>query len=88
MIDFLAGAVTLGFAIAGACFLRFWRRTRDRLFIHFAFAFWLFACNQLFVSFLAADDERVGYAYLLRVVGYLLILIAILGKNLAPFLRG
>jgi hypothetical protein len=84
VIDFLAGAVTLGYAIAGMCFLRFWRKTRDRLFIHFAVAFGLFACNQLLVAILSADDERVGYAYLLRVVGFVVILIAILGKNAFP----
>lgn len=84
MTTFFAGAVTMGFAIAGVCFLRFWKQTRDRLFFHFAVAFWLFACNQLLTSVLAADDERAGYAYLLRVVGYVLILVAILGKNVFP----
>jgi len=41
MIEFLSGAVTMGFAIASAFFLRFWRRTGDRLFLVFALAFWL-----------------------------------------------
>jgi hypothetical protein len=33
LIDFLSGAVTMGFVIAGLFFLRFWKRTRERLFI-------------------------------------------------------
>ena len=41
LIDFLSGAVTMGFVIAGLFFLRFWKRTREGLFIAFAFAFWL-----------------------------------------------
>ena len=35
LVGFLAGAVTLGFFVASAFFLRFWRRTRDRLFLAF-----------------------------------------------------
>ena len=42
MIEYLAGAVTLGFAVAALFFLRFWRRTGDRLFMAFAAAFALF----------------------------------------------
>lgn len=81
MIEFLAGAVTFGHAIAGFCFLRFWRRTRDSLFLAFAFAFWLFGTNQLLVSVLGARSEEATFAYVLRVLGYLLILGAIVAKN-------
>jgi hypothetical protein len=81
VIEFLAGAVTFGHAIAGFCFLRFWRRTRDPLFLAFAFAFGLFGVNQFLVSLLGAGSENATYAYVLRVLGYLLILGAIVGKN-------
>ena len=37
--DFLSGAVALGFFVCGLYFLRFWRRTRDQLFLAFALAF-------------------------------------------------
>jgi len=84
VIDFLSGAVTLGYAIAGVSFLRFWRKTRDRLFVHFACAFWLFAANQLLISVLRAPDDRSTYAYLLRVFGFALIVVAIVGKNSPP----
>jgi len=33
MIEFLAGAVTLGYLIAAGFFWRFWRKTADRLFL-------------------------------------------------------
>lgn len=84
MIDFLSGALTFAFIIAGVFFLRFWHKTGDALFLAFAVAFWFFALNQLIVSALGAADERTGYAYLLRVLGFTLILVAIVGKNLAP----
>ena len=82
MIEFLAGAVTLGYLVAGVFFLRFWRKTRDRLFLAFAAAFVLLALNQGIATFLEAGDERTVYAYALRVLGFLLILWAILEKNL------
>ena len=46
MIEYLSGAVTMGFVVAAIFFLRFWRRTSDRLFLSFALAFALLALNQ------------------------------------------
>jgi hypothetical protein len=83
MLDFLSGAVALAYLVAGVYFLRFRRITRDRLFLSFALAFWLLALNQAIVALLGANDERTGYAYLLRVLGFGLILAAIVRKNLS-----
>jgi hypothetical protein len=83
VIEFLSGAVTLGFVIAAVFFLRFWRRTADRLFLAFGIAFVLLALNQGLAQWLGAADERVGYAYLLRVIGFVLILGAIVDKNIS-----
>lgn len=82
MIEMLSGALLLSYVIAGAYFFRFWRRIGDRLFLHFATAFWLFALNQLATSILDVSDETAGYEYLLRVLGFALILVAIVDKNL------
>lgn len=46
LFDFLSGAITLGFLVAGLFFLRFWRRTHDRLFLAFAIAFALLGLGQ------------------------------------------
>jgi len=83
MIQLLSGALILAYAVAALHFLKFWRRTEERLFLHFAIAFWLFALNQLVSSVPVVTDETSGYEYLLRVVGFLIILIAIANKNLA-----
>jgi len=83
MIEFLAGAVTFGYLVATLFFLRFWRRTADRLFFAFAIAFALLALNQALAQWLGAADERVGYTYLLRVLGFVLILGAIVDKNVS-----
>jgi peptidoglycan/LPS O-acetylase OafA/YrhL len=83
MIEFLSGAVTMGYLIAAGFFTRFWRKTGERLFIAFAVAFALLALNQGLAQWLGAADERVAYTYLLRVLGFVLILAAIVDKNLA-----
>jgi hypothetical protein len=83
VIEFLAGALTLAYVLAGVHFLRFWRKTRDRLFLAFALAFWLLTANQAAVALMGVDDERTGYVYVLRVLGFLLILLAIVDKNVS-----
>lgn len=83
LIDFLSGAVTLGFFVAGAFFMKFWRRTGDRLFLSFAAAFVLLALNQILAAFLGASDELTPYTYILRVLGFALILLAIVDKNVS-----
>jgi peptidoglycan/LPS O-acetylase OafA/YrhL len=83
MIEFLSGAITMGFLVAAGFFMRFWRQTADRLFLAFAIAFALLAINQAIAQWLGAADERVGYTYFLRVLGFVLILGAIVDKNVA-----
>ena len=83
MIEFLSGALTMGYLVAAGFFARFWRKTVDRLFLAFAVAFVLLALNQTLAQWLGAADERLGYTYLLRVLGFVLILAAIVDKNLA-----
>jgi hypothetical protein len=83
MIDFLAGAVTLGYSVAAVFFLRFWRKTADRLFLAFGAAFALLAVNQVLAAVLEFGDERTPYVYSLRVLGFLLILWAVIDKNLS-----
>jgi hypothetical protein len=81
MTAFLSGAVTLAFFISAAFFARFWRKTRDRLFLAFAVAFGLFGLNQGIGYVLSVVSEPYSVVYVLRVLGYLLILAAILDKN-------
>jgi hypothetical protein len=81
MIDFLSGAVTLGFLVAGAFFLQFWRKTADRLFLAFAAAFALFALNQALSFVLTVVSEPWSLIYALRVIGFVVILAAIVDKN-------
>ncbi len=82
MIEMLSGALLLSYVVASLHFLRFWQRSGDRLFLHFAFAFLLFAANQLASSIPVVTDETLGYEYLLRVAGFVVIIASILDKNI------
>lgn len=85
MQDFILGMTALGCAVAALYFLRFWRASRDRLFLIFALAFFLMGCIRVGLGCatelgLKADEHSV-YLYSLRLVAYLLILVAIVDKN-------
>ena len=82
MIEFLLGATSMATAIVGLVFLRFYRRTRDRLFLFFAGAFWLESASRIGMWQLNPLDENEMVFYVIRLVAYGLILAAILDKNL------
>ena len=81
LLDFTAGAITLGFLIAGTFFLRFWRDTRDTLFAGFAIAFFLLGVGQALLTFLAVQDEEKSWLYVVRLAAFLCLLLAIARKN-------
>jgi xanthine/uracil permease len=78
--QFLLGAIVLGCGVAGLFFLRFWRRTRDRLFLIFGVAFWTLGVNWLALVFTRQDEVRT-WLYGLRLVAFVLILVGIIDKN-------
>jgi hypothetical protein len=82
MESFLAGVIAAGHLVAGLFFLRFWARTRDALFAAFACAFCLFALNQALVTLSGIPREEQSWIYLLRVGGFVLIIVGIAAKNM------
>jgi hypothetical protein len=82
LTDFLAGAITLGYLVVAAFFLRFWRRTSDPLFAIFALAFLVLAGNQAVVTLSGIEREALSWVYLLRAAAFTLIIVAIVAKNL------
>ena len=81
LYDFLSGAVALGFAVSALFFLKYWRRTREELFLAFALAFVLLGLSQAVLTLAALPTEERGSLYLLRLAAFLLILVAIWRKN-------
>lgn len=80
-LAFLSGAITLGFAVAALFFLRFWRDTRDELFLSFSIAFLLLGLAQAILALGGVPSEHRSWVYLVRLAAFVLILIAIARKN-------
>lgn len=80
---FLLGIIVTASLIASAFFLKFWKQTRDPLFLSFAAAFAVESLNR--AMFLVIDNPSDGNAaiYSIRLLSYLLILAAIVQKNRA-----
>ena len=73
------GALTFSCVIAAVFFLKYWSSTRDRFFLWFAAAFLTFGLNWALVAFV--DTEYTHFVYVVRLVGFLLIIAAIISKN-------
>ena len=84
LFDFLSGAVTFGFLLAGMFFLRFWKRTGDLLFLAFAAAFWLLGIGQALLTLTSIPEEERSWLYLVRLAAFALILAAVVRKNRSP----
>lgn len=81
LLNFLAGAVTFGFLLAGLFFLRFWKKTGDSLFLSFALAFVLLGIGQGLLALANVPLEERSWLYLFRLAAFALILTAIIRKN-------
>jgi hypothetical protein len=81
LLSLLSGAVVMGFGLAGLFFLRFWKKTRDELFLAFTLAFWLLGMGQALLTLSNVPVEERSWIYLIRLAAFLLILGAIWRKN-------
>jgi len=79
---FLLGVVCASSLIAALFFLRFWRHTRDSLFIAFTVFFATEGINEAYVASLAHPNLGSFVVTLVRLLAVLGILGAILRKNM------
>lgn len=79
--DFLAGAIVMGLVVAALMFLRFWKRTREGLFLAFSGSFLLLGVTQALLTLGNFHDEERSWLYLLRLAAFLLILFAMGWQN-------
>lgn len=77
---FISGFLTMGYATAALFFLRFWRDSRDRLFAFFAVGFALLAVQRTLLGVV----HPVEILYAVRLLAFLLMVIAIVEKNRRP----
>lgn len=80
-IELMSGAIVAASFAIGLYFLRFWRQTGDRFFVLFSAAFWTFGSDRIAQALTHRGDESRTYIYLVRLLAFVLILIAILDKN-------
>jgi len=78
---FLLGVLVTSSLVAAAFFLKFWKQTRDLLFLGFGAAFLIEGLNR--IAFLFVDNPQAGnnLLYGIRLLSYLVILAAIANKN-------
>ena len=81
---FVAGLLAAGYLVIGLFFARFWVRTRDRLFLMFAIAFWVLVLQRVATVVTAEWIENTTWLYGLRLAAFVIILVAIIDKNRAP----
>ena len=81
MREFIWGTLTMGHLIAALLLLRSWRLSRDRLFLFFSIAFATLALNWLGLALIDPAHELQHYVYLLRLLGFLLLIVGIVDKN-------
>ena len=81
VLQFLYGGLTVMCILIGVFFLRYWRLQRDRFFLGFGVAFWAFAGSWGIHLVLATSLETGPGGYVLRLLGFVCIIISIIDKN-------
>ena len=77
----LLGAISITSLIIALFFLRFWRKTGDRFFLFFAISFGAEGLNRAVLGLTLHPNEGQPFFYIVRLVSFALILIAIADKN-------
>jgi uncharacterized membrane protein HdeD (DUF308 family) len=78
---FLLGVIATASVTAGVFFLKFWKETRDSLFLLFALAFIIEGLNRTVFVMLPHPSEGWPAIYLVRCFAFLLIVAGIVNKN-------
>lgn len=78
---FLLGVIVTTSLTAGTYFLKFWKSTRDPLFLAFAAAFIIEGLNRVSFLFIDRPNEGSPAIYVVRLLAFLLIIAAIVRKN-------
>ena len=81
MNQLMLGAIAMATLTIGLFFLRFWKKTRDRFFLFFAVAFGLEGFNRILLGLNYNSNENDPIYYIVRLLSFILILIAIVDKN-------
>lgn len=81
MDGFLVGGIAALSLVISMFFFRFWRKTGDRFFMFFALSFLIEAGNRALMASIPGWLENSPSYYMVRLLAYTLIIVAILDKN-------
>jgi hypothetical protein len=81
MNSVLSGVLIAFYAIIALFFARFWVSARERLFAMFALAFTVLAIQRLALVITRSFVEDQTAFYVLRLIAFVIIIIAIIDKN-------
>jgi hypothetical protein len=81
---FLWGATAMACWTIGLMFFRSWRHTEDRFFALFGAAFWILGVHWTALATVGAVDEMRHYFYVIRLLAFVVVLVAIVDKNRTP----
>jgi hypothetical protein len=87
LTSMLIGAAAAAAFTVALFFLRFWRQTRDSLFLWFSIAFATDAATRLLEGLSPVSYEHEPLVYVPRLITFALIILAIIQKN-RPSQRG
>jgi hypothetical protein len=84
MNQFLWGMAAALSLVATAFFWKYWRRTRDGLFLGLAVGFGLFTLHWTGLAAVNPSDETRHYLYALRFLAFVLMIAGVVAKNRSP----
>lgn len=81
LVSLLVGMVSMASLVAALVFLRYWRKSRDRLFLYFCIAFFIDAAVRVAQGLRPQSDDGDAWLYLPRLATFALIAWGIFDKN-------
>jgi Na+/proline symporter len=84
MNQFLWGVLAALSLVVAVFFWRFWRRTRDAVFVGLAAGFTLLTIHWAALGIVNPNDETRHYLYLVRFFGFLVMIAGVVAKNRSP----
>lgn len=88
-VEFLSGISMATFAASAIFFLKFWKVSRDRLYLMFCISCTLLSVERLVLLAVRDTDPSMGpavteansWVYLIRLAAFLVILVGVIDKN-------
>ena len=80
----MLGAISAVNLVAALLFLRYWLSSRERFFLYFAASFAIEAVNRAVSALAGVPGDESALHFTVRLLAYLLILLAIWDKNRTP----